>query len=351
MPTQVHQEVFGKNTDGTTVHSFVLKNSKGVSVTVLSWGAMLTHVQVPGKDGKPVELTLTLPTFEDYLAMKPGATYLGSYVGRFANRIKEGKFTLEGKTYQLAINNGPNHLHGGKVSFAYRVWTAEVIDHPTGKAVKFTIVSPDGEENYPGTLKAAVIYSLSDDNELRFDEHATTDKTTICSLTNHAFWTLAGKGSVLDLEAKLNCNKYVPVDSTLIPSGTLEDVAGTPFDFLESKKISTNFAKVEGGYDHCWVINRQDADSSELVLAADVTDPASGRRMTVSTTKVGIQFYTGNFLVATHSNANEFLFDKNWGLCLETQHLPDAPNQPSFPSCVLKPGQEYCHATVHKFFL
>jgi len=348
MPTGVVVNDFGQTKDGQKVYAYTLKNENGVAATVLNFGAMLTHFQVPSKDGKLVDLALVVPTFEDYL--RPEAKYLGSYVGRFANRIKDGKFILEGKEYQLAKNNGPNHLHGGDVGFAHHIWNADVVDHTSGKAVEFTYVSKDGEENYPGTLTAKVLYSLNDDNELRFDEHATTDKTTICNLTNHAFWNLAGKGTIFDHELKLNCSKYLPVDSTLIPTGELKNVEGTPFDFRTAKKISKDFSQVEGGYDHNWIIDREDKSSSHLVLAADVVDPASGRRMTVSTTKVGIQFYSGNFIPANFKSlAGDSLYDKHWGLCLETQYFPDSPNQPSFPSVVLRPGEVYKHSTVHKF--
>ncbi|HEV7281025.1 MAG TPA: aldose epimerase family protein [Pirellulaceae bacterium] len=326
------------------VTKYTIENSRGLSVGLIDYGATLVSVKTPDKNGKVAEITQGFPTLEGYLQRHP---YFGSTVGRFCNRIAKGKFTIDGQEYTLATNNGPNHLHGGEEGFDRQLWKAEPFKKADEAGVKFTYVSPDGEEGYPGELTVTATYSLNDQNELKYTFEATTDKATHVNLTNHAYWNLAGAGSgtILDHELTLAAEQYLPVDETSIPTGELANVSGTPFDFTSPKKIGADWDKLSGdpkGYDHNFVLE----DTSELHPAAIVIEPKSGRVMEIQTTQPGVQFYTGNFLDGSEGNGG---FERHQAFCLETQHFPDAPNQPKFPSTLLKPGETLRQTTVHRF--
>jgi aldose 1-epimerase len=330
--------------EGESVEVFTLTNSHGLRARVLTWGATLVEMSVPDRDGKLADVTLGFKDLERYTKPHP---HFGNTVGRYANRIALGRFTLDGRTYKLATNNGANHLHGGVRGFDKRVWKAE-----PGSAgeVRFTYTSPDGEEGYPGTLRAAVTYTLTDQNELRLAYEATTDAPTIVNLSNHTYWNLAGRGEVLDHTLRLNASRFTVPDNGLIPTGELRSVAGTPLDFTTPKRIGRDLAaaKSEGiapGYDHNFVIDR--TKPGELTLAAEVHDPASGRTMTVRTTEPGVQLYTGMQKEVVERNGAPY--GPHAALCLETQHFPDSPNRPEFPSTELRPGGIFRSLTVYEF--
>ncbi|MHC4606973.1 MAG: aldose epimerase family protein [Planctomycetota bacterium] len=295
----------------------------GLVMKLTSCGATVVSVEAPGA------LTLGFPTLEGYLVRHP---YFGSTVGRFCNRIARGRFTLDGTEYTLAANDGPNHLHGGDAGFDRVIWDAEEI--PGG--ARFAYLSRDGEEGYPGNLRVTAEYTLAG-GAMKVEFTATTDKPTPVNLTNHCYWNLAGSGTILDHEVTIAADRYLPVDETLIPTGELAEVKGTRFDFTASRPIG------EGGYDHCFALNSGDGS---LALAARVRDPKSGRVMEVHTTQPGIQFYTGNFLDGSPACGG---FGKHGGFCLETQHFPDSPNRPEFPSTILRPGETYHEVTLHRF--
>jgi aldose 1-epimerase len=337
----------GKSREGLDVDHYTLANSNGVKVTIITYGATITSVCVPDRNGKIENVTLTQDSLEDYLR---GTPCFGSTIGRFANRIARGKFSIGGRQYTLAINNGKNHLHGGIQGFDKVVWKAEPVETADSAGVLFSYESPDGEEGYPGTLLAQVTYSLTNNNELKMDYTATTDKPTVVNLTNHAYWNLAGAGSgdVLGHELMLNADRFLPADDGLIPLGELKNVEGTPMDFRKPHTIGERIAQVEGGYDHCYVVNRK--KERELVLAARVVEPKSGRAMEVYATQPGVQLYTANWLDGS-LQAGGKRYEKYFGFCLETQHFPDSPNQPAFPSTLLQPGETYRQTTVHKFFV
>ncbi|MGA2255506.1 MAG: aldose epimerase family protein [Thermoguttaceae bacterium] len=346
----VTNEVYDKLPDGTQIDQYTLSNPNGLKVKIITYGAVITSVETPDRNGKIKNITLHRDSLADYMEVKDGkptTPYFGATVGRYGNRIAKGHFTLDGKEYTLATNNGPNALHGGLKGFDKVVWKAEPIETAGTVGVVFTYTSPDGDQGYPGTLKTKVTYSLTDKDELKMDYEATTDKTTVLNLTNHTYWNLAGAGNgdVLNHELTLNADRFLPVDATLIPLGRLEAVKGTPMDFNSPKTIGKDIDKVEGGYDHCYVLVRKD---DGLSLAARVTEPTSGRVMDVYTTQPAVQFYTGNFLDGT-IHADGKTYDQHFGLCLETQHYPDSPNQKDFPTTALKPGETYKHSTVHKF--
>lgn len=336
-------EPYGQTPDGAEITQYLLTNGNGMTVTVINYGAIVTSVVVLDKDGNAENVTLTHPNLEGWLNNGP---YLGAIVGRYANRIADGKFSLDGEEYILATNNAPNHLHGGEKGFDKVVWQADLMEPKEDRVgVVLNYTSADGEEGYPGTLKVEVRYILTADNELRMEYTATSDKKTVVNVTNHCYWNLggAGSGTILDHELTLHCDKYLPVDETAIPTGELAAVAETPMDFTEPHAIGERIDQVEGGYDHCWVIN---GDAGQLRPFAKVVDPETGRVMEIQSDQPGVQFYTGNFLNGDPSNAG---FNKNEGFCLETQLFPDSPNQPDFPTSVLEPGQVYSHTTVHKF--
>lgn len=340
-PMSVASEPFGSTREGAAVHRYTLANAGGMKAQVMTFGATLTSVEVPDRQGRLDNVTLHLDSFADYHAGHP---CFGSICGRYANRIAKAKFALDGATYTLAANNGRNHLHGGRVGFDRRVWKAEPVDGKGFVGVTMTYVSPDGEEGYPGTLTVKVQYSLTDDNRLSIDYTATTDKPTVVNLTNHAYWNLAASGDVLRHELMLNADRYLPVDETLIPLGDLRPVKGTPMDFTTPQAIGSRIAQVGGGYDHCYVLNKKLGE--DLALAARVVEPTSGRVLELYTTEPGVQLYTANGLNLKRPG---IFYGNHYGFCLETQHFPDSPNQPHFPSTVLRPGKTYRQLTVHKF--
>ena len=348
----IAKQAYGKTPDGTEVFEYTLINPHGLKVKIITYGATITAVETPDRNGKVENITLTRDSLKDFTEVKDGrptTPYFGATVGRCANRIAEGRFTLDGKQYKLAANNGPNALHGGLKGFDKVVWKSEPVQSDGAAGVAFSYVSPDGEEGYPGALSAKVTYSLTDKDELKMEYAATTDKPTIVNLTNHAYWNLAGAGSgdVLGHELMINADRFLPVDGTLIPLGEPKAVKDGPMDFNAPKKIGRNLANVKGGYDHCYLLNKQ---GNELSLAARVSEPASGRVMEIYTTEPAIQFYSGNFLDGTVAAGGK-VYKTHYGFCLETEHYPDSPNHPSYPSVVLRPGQIYKHLTIHKFSL
>jgi len=342
----IHKELFGETSDGVAVDLYTLTNSKGLRVKIMTYGATITSVEVPDRKRKVENVTLSLDTLEDYLKGHP---FFGSTVGRYANRIAKGKFTLDGKQYTLAGNNNGNHLHGGDKGYDKAVWKARPIETADSVGVVSTHESPDGDEGYPGKLNAKTTYTLTDDNELKMEYVATTDKPTIVNLTNHTYWNLAAAaGDVLGHELMLNADRYLPVDKSLIPLGELENLKGTPMDFTKPATIGSRIAQVEGGYDHCYVLNKKAGEAKAMSLVATIYEPKSGRVMEIRTTEPGVQFYSSNFLDGQQQRGGK-KFTRHFGFCLETQHFPDSPNQPAFPSTVLKPGETYTHTTVHTF--
>ena len=341
----ISKESLGKTPEGAEVDQYTLSNANGLRVKIMTYGATITSVEVPDRNGKSENITLHRDSLADYLKGHP---FFGSTVGRYANRIAKGKFTLDGKQYTLVTNDGPNHLHGGRKGFDKVVWKAEPVETDASVGVVFSYQSADGEEGYPGALSVRVTYSLTNDNELKMAYWAKTDKPTVLNLTNHTYWNLdGGAGDVLGHELTIQADRYLPVDAGLIPLGALQGVKDTPMDFRQPHAIGARINQVEGGYDHCYVLNKEQ-DKKELGLAARVVSPKSGRVMEVSTTQPAIQFYSANFLDGTLSAGGK-TYGKHFALCLETQHYPDSPNQPAFPSTVLKPGEEYEQLTVHKF--
>jgi aldose 1-epimerase len=343
MTAQVRKSSFGKLPDDTAVDLYTLENANGLVAKVTNYGTIISELHVPDRDGKYGDVVLGFDNLEQYLKGHP---CFGCTVGRVANRIAKGRFTLDGKTYTLAVNNGPNHLHGGLEGFDKKVWKAEP---QQGAAVKFTYISPDGEEGYPGTLTAAVTMTLTDDNGLRLDYHAITDKPTPVNLTNHSYFNLAGCGDALQHELILAADYYTPSDSTLIPTGEIKPVRGTPMDFTRPHPIGSRFSQVHAvppGYDHNYVLN---GGGKGLALAARVCEPESGRVMEVHTTEPGVQLYTANFLDGSLTGKGGIVYRQHAAFCLETQHFPDAVNQPRFPSVILRPGQIYRQTTDFKF--
>ena len=331
------------------VTEYTLTNSSGIQVSILNYGGTITKILVPGKDGKMGDVVLGFESFDGY--RQKTNPYMGALVGRYANRIGSAKFTLDGKMYKLAANNFGNSLHGGTVGFDKVIWAVTKIGD---SSLKLAYQSKDGEEGYPGNVSAEVIYTLASDNSLKIDYTATTDKATPVNLTNHSYFNLsAGKDStVLDHVVQLNADKYTPVNNQLIPTGQISDVKGTPLDFTTAKAIGKDIGSVKGGYDHNWVLNKKGTNPNSYrdQQAATVYDPKSGRFMEVFTTQPGIQFYTGNFLDGSlMQTVGGQKYVQHAGLCLETQHYPDSPNQPSFPSSILKPGETYRQTTVYKF--
>jgi aldose 1-epimerase len=344
--SKVEKATIGEMPDGTRVDQYTLTNANGLEVKVITYGATLTSVKVPDREGRFENVTLYLDGFEDYLRGHP---LFGSVVGRYANRIAGAKFTLDGVEYPLTPNAGKNHIHGGRRGFQKLVWDAAPLRDARSVGVELSHASPDGNEGYPGTLQVKVVYRLTSDDELRMEYSARTDKPTHVNLTNHAYWNLAGAGSgdVLEHVLMLNADRYLPSDERKIPRGDPKRVAGTEMDFIEPKTIGSRIQQVVGeNYDHCYVLNKKPGE--RLSLAARVVEPKGGRVMEVFTTQPGVQLYTAKGL-SGKLQAGGVPYGPYHGFCLETQHYPDAPNRPDFPSTVLRPGETYRQVTVHKF--
>lgn len=349
----VRSEPFGK-ADGQSVELYTLTNAGGMDVKIMTYGGIVQSIRVPDASGQAANVVLGFATLAEYVAGNP---YFGALIGRYGNRIAKGKFTLEGKEYTLPINNAPNSLHGGMVGFDKRVWQAADASEGDSVGIKLSRVSPDGEQGYPGALTVDVTYLLRSDNALELRYHATTDAPTVVNLTNHSYFNLAGEGSggISAHELMLAADRYTPTDATAIPTGDLAPVAGTAFDFTKMTSIGARIRAAEEqiilgrGYDHNFVLTRPSADDVSMMTAAKVIDPASGRKMEVSTTQPGIQFYSGNFLDGTTVGTTGHPYRQGDAFCLETQHFPDSPNQPSFPSTELRPGETHSTTTVYKF--
>jgi aldose 1-epimerase len=339
---------FGKMNDGTPVSLYTLSNGKGMTMKVMNYGGILVSLIVPDRDGKPVDVILGFDSLKDYEAHNP---FFGALVGRYGNRIAKGRFTLDGKEYDLVKNNKGNHLHGGTRGFDKVFWKIEEVPASDGVAIRLSYLSKDMEEGYPGNLQAEVTYTLTEDNTVKFKYKATTDKKTILNLTQHTYFNFTGgRDNILSHEISLNADRFLPVDTTLIPTGELRPVENTPFDFrtpfaigarIDSKNEQLEFA---GGYDHCWVLNGEG-----MKTAAVVYDSLSGIEMTVETSEPGVQFYTGNFLDGSLTGKNNAVYKRRTGFCLETEHFPDSPNQKQFPSVELNPGETFSSETSYAF--
>lgn len=345
---KIEKSFFGVLSDQQQADLFTMTNANGMQIKITNYGGIITSWTAPDKNGVFEDIVLGYDSLDNYVKNNP---YFGAIIGRYGNRIAKGKFSLDGKDYTLAVNNIGNHLHGGIIGYDKVLWTAEIMDGKEG-SLKLTYLSKDGEEGYPGNLQVTVIYTLTNDNELKIDYEAKTDQPTVVNLTNHSYFNLtANKTDILGHELKLFADKFLPVDKTLIPTGELRDVKGTPFDFTGQKLIGKDIlAKDEqltfgGGYDHCWVLN---TSTDSLTHAATLSEPVSGRVLEIFTSEPAIQFYSGNFLDGTISGKNKVVYGHRSGLCLETQHFPDSPNQKAFPSVTLKPGEKYKSRTVHK---
>jgi len=332
---------FGRMPEGQLVTLHTLTNKNGVSVSIMDYGATIVRILAPDRNGRLDDVVLGFDEFSPYLHQ---TAHFGGTIGRYGNRIAKGQFTMGKTLYQLPINNGPNSLHGGFRGFDRRMWKVEPVESGI-PAVRFSRLSPDGEEGYPGNLFVSVTFSLNDDNELRISYEATTDKTTIINLTNHSYFNLAGGGTILNHVLTLHADAFTPVDATLIPTGEIKQVAGTPWDFLNPTPIGLHLKETGGkpvGYDHNFVLNK--GFFSKWSVAAEVDEPRSGRTLSVSTDQPGVQFYTGNSL-----DAGGNVYRQYTGFCLETQHFPDSPNHDNFPSAVLAPGETYKTSTVYAF--
>jgi aldose 1-epimerase len=345
----ISKEPFGNTAEGTPVDLYTLVNDHGVEVKITNYGGIIVSLLVPDRQGEMADVVLGFETLTPYLDRHP---FFGALVGRYANRIAGGKFSLNGLEYSLAQNNGPNHLHGGLKGFDKAVWQADPFSGEEKVGLNLTYLSPDGEEGYPGALTARVDYTLNNDQALKIDYYATTDQDTILNLTNHTYFNLAGTGDILDHVVMLNAGQFTPIDQTLIPTGELRDVKGTPMDFTQPVAIGARINQDDDqlryaqGYDHNWVLNNPEG---ALGLAATVYEPTTGRVLEVYTTQPGVQFYTGNFLNGAFTGKGGTTYHQRTGFCLETQHFPNSPNQPDFPSVLLRPGQQYAQTTVFKF--
>lgn len=346
---QIRREAFGKTPDREEVDLYTLTNSFGSEVKIMTYGGIVLSIKIPDRDGKLGDVALGYDNLDGYIKNNP---YFGALIGRYGNRIGKGRFSVSGREYTLARNNGENHLHGGTKGFDKVVWKAKEAPGRDRVGLALSYTSKDGEEGYPGTLSVTVVYTLTNNNELKVDYSATTDKTTVVNLTHHSYFNLSGKGSILDHQLTINANRFTPVDQGLIPTGELRSVKGTPMDFTRPTAIGARINQKDEqlvfgkGYDHNWVLNRA---GRGLALAARLYDPATGRVMEVRTTEPGLQFYSGNFLDGAITGKAGQTYQQRYGLCLETQHFPDSPNKPSFPSTLLKRGQKYASTTIYKF--
>ncbi len=348
---KIEKQSFGALADGTEVVLYTLVNAQGMRATITNYGGIVVSLTAPDRDGTFADVVLGFDTLAEYVTHSP---YFGCLVGRFGNRIANGRFTLEGVEYALAQNDGQNHLHGGIKGFDKKVWMSRAMETVDGPALVLAYVSPDGEEGYPGTLSVTVRYTLTDDNALQIDYTANTDKPTVVNLTNHSYFNLSAGAAetILDHDMLINADAFTPVDGTLIPTGELRPVAGTVMDFRTptpaGARIDADDAQLKfgGGYDHNWIVN---GEPGALRLAAQVYEPSSGRVMDVHTTEPAIQFYAGNMLPPTLPGKGGRVYVRRGGFCLETQHYPDSPNKPEFPSTTLEPGQTYQTTTVYKF--
>jgi len=349
--SSIQKSAFGKLADGQEVTLYTLTNDKGIELKVMNYGGIITSLKTKDKNGVSEDIVLGYDSLAGYLKATP---YFGAIVGRYGNRIAKGKFKIDGKEYTLAANDGQNSLHGGLKGFDKVVWNAAEAMTPNGPSITFSYLSKDMEEGFPGNLKSEVTYTLTNDNELKLDYKATTDKATVVNLTQHSYFNLSGnaKRDVLEHTISINADKFVPIDKTLIPTGKLQSVEGTPFDFRTMKAMGKQINDKDeqldfaGGYDHCFVLN---PSTDSLNHAASVIEPVSGRKLDVYTTEPGIQFYTGNFLNGTITGKYNVVYNKRFAFCLETEHFPDSPNQSQFPSVLLKPGEVYKTSTVYKF--
>jgi len=342
---------FGKTADGENVDLYTLRNTKGVEAKITNLGGIVVSLKVPDKNGKFDDVVLGFNDLDSYL--KPGP-YFGALIGRYGNRIAKGRFTLNGVEYKLAVNNGENHLHGGIKGFDKVIWTGRESKTKAGPAVILTYLSKDGEEGYPGNLNVTVVYTLTNNNELKIEYSATSDKDTVTNLTHHSYFNLAGEGNgdILNHLVTIKATRFLPTDAGSIPTGELRNVSGTPFDFLKATGIGARInqdeeqLKLGNGYDHTWIINGR---PGTLRLAAQAYEPTSGRRMQVWTTEPGMQFYTGNFLDGTLTGKSGKIYQRRYGFCFETQHYPDSPNHPAFPTTTLKKGATYRSTTIYRF--
>ncbi len=342
----IEKSAFGKTKDGKSVEMYTCTNANGLTLKMITYGAIVVSLETPDRDGKMGNINVGFDSIAPYLDRHP---YFGSTVGRYGNRIAKGKFSVDGKAYTLATNNDPNHLHGGEYGFDRRLWSAKQVASDDGVGLQFTYTSQDGEEGYPGDLNVQVTYVLTNKNELAISYRATTDKATPVNLTNHCYWNLAGAGSgkIYGHQLTLASDHYLAVDDTLIPTGKMVPVEKTPFDFRKAKPLGQDLKQIVAdpvGYDHCFVLRGQDG---KMALAARVKDPKSGRVMEIHTTQPGIQLYTGNFLDGSAGNGGN---PQHTAFCLENQHYPDSPNQSRFPSTILRPGETYRQKTIHKFW-
>jgi len=348
----IKQTTFGQMPDGRSITQYTLANANDLAVKIINYGGIITSIAAPDKEGNMEDIVLGFESLAPYLDEHP---YFGAMIGRYGNRIAKGKFELEGETYNLVTNNMGNHLHGGEKGFDKVVWEAEVVED-TIPVLRLSYLSPHMEEGYPGNLEVTIDCSLNNADELKLTYRATTDRPTIVNLTNHSYFNLAGGGRapILDHQLMLNADRFLPVDSTLIPTGELRTVEGTPFDFREPTRIGLRIEadnrqlQYGGGYDHCWVIN---GEPGRLRLAARVHEPESGRVLELETTEPGLQFYSGNFLDGSIVGRDSVTYDYRHGLCLEPEHFPDSPNRPDFPSVVLQPGEKYETVTVYRFLV
>lgn len=347
----ITKQAWGTTAGGVAVDRYTLTNN-GMRVKILTYGGILQSIEVPDRHGHKANVALGFNNLADYETKSP---YFGCIIGRYGNRIAKGTFTLDGVTYHLPINNDPNSLHGGTVGFDKHVWAATPMRTRAGVALKLQFTSPDGDQGYPGELRTTVTYTLTRNHDILMDYVATTNKPTVVNLTNHNYWNLSGEGAgtIDNTKLQLNASRYTPVDSTLIPTGAIDPVAGTPMDFRKPTAIGARNRDSFGqlvigrGYDHNWVLDRRDPSFRRLELAARATDPASGRQLTIYTTEPGIQFYAGNFLDATLVGTSGRMYRQGDGFALETQHYPDSPNHANFPSTVLRPGQTYRTTTIY----